>query len=78
MGIFRSSAQGVPVPDASTSLLRNITVQQVYKNIKPKVGGLSSSQLIYARAFDLRKNNHNGTIHDVTSALRRMRSKGAV
>jgi hypothetical protein len=76
IGMFRASPQGIPIPDASSSLVRNLSTQHVYQNIKPKVGVLSSSERTHARVSHLRTNNHNVNPSDVTSALRRVRNVG--
>lgn len=78
IGLFRASPQGIPIPDASSSLVRNLSTQHVYQNIKPKVGVLSSSERTHARVSQLRNTNHDGNRSDVISALRRVRSSGPV
>ncbi len=74
VGVFGGFSQGIHVPESSLSLLRNLSKERVYQNIRPKVGVVSSSERAHARGFDIKKTNHNASSHDVLAALRRVRN----
>ena len=64
--------------DSTGSMFRKLADQQAEQNCKPKVGVLSCSQRIALKVSYLKQINKSSNSNDVKSALRRMRSQGAV